>query len=248
MRRSRVRAVKQARVTHWEDIELFLKTHKPKPFKIVIKPIRSAGSDNVYLCDSEDELKSRCVHAAVPSVHCSVPARADWWSGCLSGYLAACRFKQIIGHTNQLNITNGAVVVQEYLEGKEYVVDTVSRDGVHKCSAIWVYDKRAVNGAGQSFAWWPRWPLLPSFTVLTTDFSVQRSCTLACAPWTPPAKSRSRSSSTRYPIVLLIIQLDCCSSSLLLFVVCSALFWTLWASSTAPRTRRSCSPRTGPAW
>jgi glutathione synthase/RimK-type ligase-like ATP-grasp enzyme len=59
VRRSRVRAVKQARVTHWEDIELFLKAHKPKPFKVVIKPIRSAGSDNVYLCESEDELKTR---------------------------------------------------------------------------------------------------------------------------------------------------------------------------------------------
>jgi hypothetical protein len=27
-------------------------------------------------------------------------------------------FKQIIGHTNQLGVSNGAVVVQEYLEGK----------------------------------------------------------------------------------------------------------------------------------
>ena len=30
--------------------------------------------------------------------------------------------------------------------GEEYVVDTVSRDGVHKCVALWKYDKRAANG------------------------------------------------------------------------------------------------------
>ena len=29
-----------------------------------------------------------------------------------------------------------------------YVVDMVSRDGVHKVVAIWAYDRRPVNGAG----------------------------------------------------------------------------------------------------
>lgn len=37
--------------------------------------------------------------------------------------------------------------MMEYLDGKEYVVDSVSRDGVHRICAIWEYDKRAVNGA-----------------------------------------------------------------------------------------------------
>ena len=40
------------------------------------------------------------------------------------------------------------MLVQEYLEGQEYVVDMVSRDGVHKVVAIWAYDRRPVNGAG----------------------------------------------------------------------------------------------------
>ena len=34
----------------------------------------------------------------------------------------------------------------EYLGGDEYVVDTVSRDGVHKCVAIWKYLKEPCNG------------------------------------------------------------------------------------------------------
>jgi D-alanine-D-alanine ligase-like ATP-grasp enzyme len=39
-----------------------------------------------------------------------------------------------------------AVLCQEFLVGKEYVVDHVSRDGVHKTMMVWVYDKRPANG------------------------------------------------------------------------------------------------------
>ena len=35
----------------------------------------------------------------------------------------------------------------EYLGGDEYVVDTVSRGGVHKCVAVWRYIKGRLNGA-----------------------------------------------------------------------------------------------------
>jgi len=115
VRRSRVRAVKQARVQNKDQVENFLRQLKPEPFRVVIKPISSAGSDNVYLCRSKEELMMR--------------------------------FDQIIGGTNQLNLPNHAVVVQEYLEGREYVVDTVSLDGKHKLCAIWMYDKRSANGA-----------------------------------------------------------------------------------------------------
>lgn len=39
-----------------------------------------------------------------------------------------------------------AVLCQEFLKGKEYVIDHVSRDGVHKTVMVWVYDKREANG------------------------------------------------------------------------------------------------------
>lgn len=42
---------------------------------------------------------------------------------------------------------NTEVLCQEFLRGKEYVIDSVSRDGEHKTTAVWVYDKRAANGA-----------------------------------------------------------------------------------------------------
>ena len=37
---------------------------------------------------------------------------------------------------------------QEFLQGKEYVVDCVTRDGVHTTTFVWVYDKREANGGG----------------------------------------------------------------------------------------------------
>ena len=39
-------------------------------------------------------------------------------------------------------------LVQEYVQGVEYVIDTVSLNGVHKCVALWEYDRRPTNGAG----------------------------------------------------------------------------------------------------
>ena len=41
---------------------------------------------------------------------------------------------------------NTEVLCQEFLRGKEYVVDCVSRNGVHKVCMVWVYDKRPTNG------------------------------------------------------------------------------------------------------
>eukprot|EP00536_Pseudo-nitzschia_multiseries_P001923 jgi/Psemu1/251109/estExt_Genewise1Plus.C_250159 len=40
-----------------------------------------------------------------------------------------------------------SVLCQEFLKGTEYVIDHVSRDGIHKTCMIWVYDKRIANGA-----------------------------------------------------------------------------------------------------
>ena len=42
---------------------------------------------------------------------------------------------------------NTEVLCQEFLKGKEYVIDSASRDGEHKTTAVWVYDKRPANGS-----------------------------------------------------------------------------------------------------
>lgn len=56
-------------------------------------------------------------------------------------------FDSILGAANLFGETNQTVLCQEFLKGKEYIVDSVSLEGQHKCVAIWEYDKRRCNGA-----------------------------------------------------------------------------------------------------
>ena len=115
VRSAGVRAVRQLKSSVWGEIETWLSAWNPSPYKVIVKPLDSAGSDDVTLCLSEDEVKQA--------------------------------FGNIMGKVNGLGLVNRAVLVQEYLEGQEYVIDTVSRDGEHKVVAIWAYDRRAANGA-----------------------------------------------------------------------------------------------------
>uniref|UniRef100_A0A7R9VNH8 ATP-grasp domain-containing protein n=1 Tax=Pseudictyota dubia TaxID=2749911 RepID=A0A7R9VNH8_9STRA len=59
--------------------------------------------------------------------------------------------KEHFHHLKRTTMVNGGecttVLCQEYLRGKEYVVDHVSRDGVHKSVMTWLYDKKPANGA-----------------------------------------------------------------------------------------------------
>ncbi len=38
-----------------------------------------------------------------------------------------------MGEVNDLGLVNEHVLIMEYLDGDEYVVDCVPKDGVHKC-------------------------------------------------------------------------------------------------------------------
>merc|ERR1719181_2138713 len=38
------------------------------------------------------------------------------------------------------------ILIQEFLQGKEYVIDSASRDGVHKVIMVWNEDLRPGNG------------------------------------------------------------------------------------------------------
>ena len=93
-----LRSVRHARAECWGDVLGFLDWVE-MPL-VVLKPLRSAGSDSIFKC--RDEAQAR---------------RA---------------FEAIIHKPNALGGVNEAVVVQEFLQGTEYIVDTVSRDGQHK--------------------------------------------------------------------------------------------------------------------
>jgi biotin carboxylase len=83
--------------------------------KCVVKPVQSAGSDDVFLCNNVEE--------------------------------ALVAHSRIAGKKNGLGLVNDGALIQEFLAGKEYVIDKVSLDGIHKLVAIWQYDKRVCNGA-----------------------------------------------------------------------------------------------------
>jgi len=74
-------------------------------------------------------------------------AGSDGVKLCLSKEEARAHFQVLMESQQKFGAQGAAVLCQEFLKGKEYVVDHVSRDGVHKCVMIWVYDKRPTNGA-----------------------------------------------------------------------------------------------------
>ncbi|MGW7343291.1 ATP-grasp domain-containing protein [Streptomyces sp. NPDC054854] len=56
-------------------------------------------------------------------------------------------FPSILGSTTVFNSTNTEVLVQSFLEGTEYIVDTVSVDGHAYACGVWQYEKRVLpNG------------------------------------------------------------------------------------------------------
>lgn len=57
-------------------------------------------------------------------------------------------FRRIKGQVNQLGIINEAVLLQEYLDGTEFVVNTVSYDGYHKVTEIVKYTKKRSGSGG----------------------------------------------------------------------------------------------------
>lgn len=53
----------------------------------------------------------------------------------------------LLKKNNQLNLKNETIILQPFIEGEEYVVDTVSYNGCHKICAIWKMGKGSYNGA-----------------------------------------------------------------------------------------------------
>jgi len=74
-------------------------------------------------------------------------AGSDGVSICNSADAVRAAYGRLEGTKNILGLDNYAVLCQEYLEGDEWVVDTVSRGGKHKVVALWKYDKRDYHGS-----------------------------------------------------------------------------------------------------
>eukprot|EP00742_Colponemidia_sp_Colp-10_P002247 GILJ01002401.1.p1 GENE.GILJ01002401.1~~GILJ01002401.1.p1 ORF type:complete len:441 (+),score=62.74 GILJ01002401.1:110-1432(+) len=113
LRAAKVRAIGQFQSENVEELVAWAENYDNYP--VVVKPVRSAGTDGVSLCYSSEDIRKA--------------------------------YDAIISKPNLLGEVNTWVLVQEYLRGTEYVVDTVSRDGQHHVAGYWCYDKRRINGS-----------------------------------------------------------------------------------------------------
>ena len=67
---------------------------------------------------------------------------------CTSFDAAARAVDELADRTNRFGFRNDQVLVQEFLEGTEWVVNTVSWTGRHKVTDLWRLAKKRVAGAG----------------------------------------------------------------------------------------------------
>merc|ERR1740117_1360144 len=82
-------------------------------------------------------------------------------------------FDGLVGTTSATADVNTEVLVQEFLVGTEYAIDSVSRNGVNKIVAVWIEDFRPANGIfDQYFGMKLMDPALPE-TAAVIEYAVQ---------------------------------------------------------------------------
>ncbi len=85
-----------------------------KKWPVVIKPLNSAASDGVTICETIDEVKTA--------------------------------IEKILKQENRLGIKNEEILAQEFLDGTQYFVNTVSWNGEHFISDIWIQKRKRLPG------------------------------------------------------------------------------------------------------
>jgi biotin carboxylase len=74
-------------------------------------------------------------------------AGTDHVTICSSEDEVRAAFAAIVNQRNRMGLINRAAIIQELLEGTEYIVNTVSYKGRHHVTDVWRYGKVQVNGA-----------------------------------------------------------------------------------------------------
>ncbi|TDF84099.1 ATP-grasp domain-containing protein [Pseudomonas sp. H9] len=97
----------QLRTASCEQAVAWFQARGARP--VVVKPLDSAGSDNVFICHDIEQLQ----------------------------LAVAC----ILGATNLMMCNNHALLLQEYLEGDEYIINSVSHEGQHWITDVWKSSK-----------------------------------------------------------------------------------------------------------
>ena len=93
-----------------------------------------------------DEVKAFCAREMPLIIKPVESCGSDGVKLCSTMEEAEAHFDLLMTGQRKLGAQGAAVLCQEFLRGTEYVVDCVTRDGEHKCTFVWVYDKREANG------------------------------------------------------------------------------------------------------
>ncbi|WP_369196610.1 ATP-grasp domain-containing protein [Streptomyces djakartensis] len=107
LRRAGVRCARQIKTADPDAAVAWAEEHGSYP--VVVKPLSSAASDGVVVCDGPDAVRAA--------------ARA------------------VLDAPNMFGLANTEILVQSYLKGTEYIVDTVSCGGERYACGVWEYEK-----------------------------------------------------------------------------------------------------------
>ncbi|WP_329232241.1 ATP-grasp domain-containing protein [Streptomyces sp. NBC_01460] len=106
-RRAGVRCAQQFKTDAPDAAVAWAEDHGRYP--VVVKPLSSAASDGVVVCDGPDAVRTAA--------------------------------RTVLDAPNMFGLANTEVLVQSYLKGTEYIVDTVSCDGERYVCGVWEYEK-----------------------------------------------------------------------------------------------------------
>lgn len=117
----------------------------------MIEAVQSAGlrCARQLLADDPDAIAAWAAAEAGPVVVKPVSAASTQGvTICPDADAAARAARRVLGSTDVFGRCNSSVLVQSYLPGTEYVVDSVSADGQRYVSCVWVYEK-TITPAGR---------------------------------------------------------------------------------------------------
>ncbi|MET8684574.1 ATP-grasp domain-containing protein [Streptomyces sp. NPDC004732] len=83
-------------------------------YPVVVKPLSSASTDGVFICDDAEAVRKAAEH--------------------------------VLSARDIFDLPNREALVQSYLDGEEYIVDTVAHDGHRFVCGVWKYEKTLVDG------------------------------------------------------------------------------------------------------
>ncbi|KJY42026.1 phosphoribosylglycinamide synthetase [Streptomyces sp. NRRL B-1568] len=107
LRKAGVRCAQQFKSADPADIAAW--AERSATYPVVVKPLSSAASDGVRICNNAEEVVSAA--------------------------------EAILSTQDIFGASNSEILVQSYLKGTEYIVDTVSCDGQRYTCGVWQYEK-----------------------------------------------------------------------------------------------------------